>query len=187
METTSIKCYEDGNNLVLIFENCSLSMKEMIMNLLHPAACPALDAEPVAAPLLDPYIDYRAYHGPCSEILRQDGDRAFANLLHLSSNRMLDNSEEEYFAIMEHLDMYLKNRFSGIDDPERYVAELPDQEVQNFFRYFQEDFSFSTKKILCEDTGCLDYRTFLDQVSLEVKRTAMVQILKKDYCKTPAA
>ena len=66
-------------------------------------------------------------------------------------------------------------------DPEQYALECPEEAVIGFFKYFSEDFPQSVKKNLCEDTGCLDYGTFLQVSSMEIKRSAMGQILKKYY------
>lgn len=169
-----VKMFQDGNDLVVVFKNCTADTKAILEALIHPITEEPSNAVPVEEP--EPVISFGRYQNMTpSEILETDGDVGFANLEYLLTKRKISGADESRVILI--LGEYLKRKVSGILDPFEYAGSVTDKEVIDFFNYFSEEFTGENKEMCCRSTGALTFDTFFKESSIDIKRSAMAEII----------
>ena len=177
---TNINMYQDGNDLVIVFKNCTPDMKAMLEGFLQPALHSNSGGQNEKGDQSEPKITFGRYKNLTpTEILKQDGDMGYANLMYILIERKVDLSAEEWTLTSTIVESYFHERIHSFGDPYKYAEEATDEEVENFFKYFAYEFSGTEEKELLESTGCSDLKAYRKNVSIETKRGAMAQIMEK--------
>ena len=185
MKSLDVKMYQDGRDLVLVIKDCSPDIRRLLEGLLSPVLEDAAAAEP-DAPLSNPVLHATEgrrigpYEGrTVLDILKEDQDKGFANIMFLVGDRRLDLTEDEMVDLLHITDSYFEKRLSEYGDPYEAAAKASDDEVENFFKYFVTEFDENSVRELCQKTGTLSIEAFRKDVATEIKRSAMAQLLEQ--------
>lgn len=183
-----IHAFEDGDDFVLVFEKASPDLKNMIIGLLSPVMEAAAEAEPKKEePVM---VDFFGQgQRSVQDILNEDGDRGYANLVYLCNNGM---DEVLKGKVQMLLNGYRRVRFP--DDVYTYVDGLSEEEVNDIFRYYMADISFNVKSKLLAQAGKRDFtdnphdpdicqaadeafRKYLTETGISLRKSALAEIL----------
>lgn len=84
-----------------------------------------------------------------------------------------------YDASVDAVLKYLKSTWGNIGDPYSYAGAVSEEEVNDFFTYYEYVIPDEIKKNLSDQAGVKDYKSWKESSSLTQKKSAMAELL---YC-----
>jgi hypothetical protein len=108
----------------------------------------------------------------------EDKSKAFGNLGYLR-NKLLGKDDVAATAIGNTMDDYFQQTFGKIKDPYLSVAKLSEQKCDNFLKCYSCILSDEEMVKLLEQSGSLDFDSFMKEASLEQKRSLTAAIIEK--------
>lgn len=173
-----IKAYQDGDDFVLVFKNCSADIKKMLETLLQPSLFAEASAEKGETP--ETVVGYGPYKSlTATEVLTKYGDAGYANLMYLISAKLLSKEAEEQ--ARDSANLYLVDRFSSID--ESYAENAEEKEIRSFAGHFAMYLSDTQKKSVTQQAGFEKFSDFIENAGiLQIRSFAscMIDKIKKD-------
>ena len=193
----------DGDNFVIVTKNCTKEHAQRILDALNKAdlmdtqMAPAAEAEPLTEPeeimpvipddlFTDPEPgEIRFSSGKYAgltpwEVLEQYKDKGYGNLSFLAMKGIPEALKVE---IRVAQDAYFKKRFEKSKDPFKDVSSATMDFCKTFFLYFDNVLSDEQKNSIAEQAGYIDFKTFLENASLEQLQSLIASIISENVTK----
>lgn len=108
----------------------------------------------------------------------EDKSKAFGNLGYFRK-KLIGKDDIATDAIGKAMDSYFRNTFGHLKDPYKTVACLSEEKCENFLKYHICILSDEEMSNLLEQSGSLDFASFMKEASLEQKRSLTAAIIEK--------
>lgn len=175
MENINVMAYNDGDDFVLYFKNCSPDMKKFLTNMLNPLLCGDSQLEQVEKETVDPVIPEGCgrYTGKrVSEVLIEDGNKGYAVIAYILGQHKFSGEAD----VRELLSQYLFDTFSFVD-PMEYAGSLSEEQADEWLKCFDSLVTPSLKQKAKNLTGFESYEEFLKDGTKEQKVSMVYNII----------
>lgn len=178
MEGVKVRAFKDGNDFVLYFEDINPDMEEFLKNMLNPLLESDSLLEHPQKEDDDPVIPHGGgrYTGKrVSDILTEEGNKGYANIVFLKDTLKLFNTRDT-MSVNEILDRYLVDNFSGVD-PYEYAGGLSEEAADEWIKCFDSLITTELKTKVKNLTGFSSYEDFIKDGSHEQKLSLIYNVI----------
>lgn len=184
----NVRCYKDGDALVLYFDKCSPAVEELVKGLIQPIMASEARVEAVEEEQKDIVIPNIYYTDPetkkpvlsdmsgktVKQYLDEDGDRAYGNIKWILNKGKFGDDKETVNRILA---QWLVDKFYGIN-PTEYAAGLSAEEIELFLKSYSSLLTADMKNIIKNISGTVDFDTFLQEAEKEKKMSLVMAIIQ---------